>query len=122
MAEVTISLGSNWGNKESNVSRALDWLSSQLISCQKSMLYETPEIKGFGPSYCNAVVTGETLMKYDELNKLLKTYEKESGRTSEARLHKEVIIDLDIVIWDCQVVRPEDFSREFFLIGYRQLH
>lgn len=97
------------------------WIGSLLDDMQSSDVYETPEVHGYGASYFNAVASGKTGLELEEFNRRLKVYERDCGRTDEARIRKEVPIDIDIVIWDGEIIRPVDFSREFFRIGYEDI-
>lgn len=121
MSEVFLSFGSNYGDKKGNVEAALRWIGSLLDDMQSSDVYETPEVHGYGASYFNAVACGKTGLELEEFNRRLKVYERNCGRTDEARIRKEVPIDIDIVIWDGEIIRPVDFSREFFRIGYEDI-
>ena len=121
METVVLSFGSNYGNRRENVEKALAWVDSILTETMKSGVYETPEVHGFGASYYNAVACGKSSVGCDELNALQKEYEKACGRNEESRRRKEVPIDIDIVMWGDKIVRPVDFSREFFQIGLRQI-
>lgn len=121
MKEIFLSVGSNYGDRRKNVEDALQWLSRLLRDFRDSSIYETRAVQGYGPSYFNAVVSGYTDIDYESLNRDLKSYETICGRTSEARMRNEVIIDIDIVIVDNEIIRPVDFSREFFQIGYKEI-
>ncbi|MDE6682471.1 MAG: 2-amino-4-hydroxy-6-hydroxymethyldihydropteridine diphosphokinase [Muribaculaceae bacterium] len=121
MKGVYLSLGSNYGDRRSNVENALLRMEEILKDVRKSEVYETKAVHGFGPAYFNAVIYGTTNLEYEELNMFLKGYEKECGRTPESKLRNEVVIDLDIVVWDNEIVRPTDFAREFFQIGYKKM-
>lgn len=118
---VALSLGSNVGDRLKNVENGLEWLKSVLTRLKHSDIYETPEIHGLGTPYFNSVVLGECQYEYEDLNLRLKQYELECGRTPEARKRGDVVIDIDIVEWDGQIIRPIDWSREFYKIGRRQL-
>ena len=48
--------------------------------------------------------------------------EYDFGRDSEARERGDVPLDVDIVLFDAEIVRPRDFSQSFFRIGYESLH
>lgn len=118
---VVISLGSNCGQREENVLAATNYLGTLLTDMHASSIYETPEIHGLPRLYMNAVVAGNFSGDLNALHEKCKIYEKENGRDEVARNRGDVPIDLDIVIWNDEVVRPRDFSMEFFKIGYRQL-
>lgn len=121
MAWIYLSLGSNFGDREKNIEEAVRWLENRLKDIQRSANYETPEINGYGPPYYNSVIKGETDLSFDNLNSLLKDYEIKCGRTSEAKKRKEVIIDIDIVIWDKKIIREKDYFCNFFQIGFQQI-
>lgn len=97
-------------------------MDSLLYEMVSSSVYETPEIHGYGASYFNAVARGKTELDADSFNALLKEYEISRGRNEEARARKEVVIDIDMVVWNGEVRRPVDFSREFFRIGYEEIN
>ena len=97
------------------------WLEENLISFKCSAIYSTPPLSGVGSDYLNAVAVGETKCEQNEFNLMLKDYEKSSGRTPEAKKTGVVPIDLDIVIFNDQIVRHKDYSYDFFKIGYRQI-
>lgn len=118
---VVISLGSNCGPREENVQAATKYLGTLLTDMRASSIYETPEIHGLPRLYMNAVVVGNFSGDPDSLHEMCKIYEKENGRDEAARERGDVPIDLDIVMWNDEIIRPRDFSMEFFKIGYRQL-
>ena len=68
--------------------------------------------------YINAVLSGYTLLTPLELDTKCKQFELEHGRTLEARKAGNVAIDIDLVIYGNDILRPKDFAREFFKIGY----
>ena len=121
MREVCLSLGSNHGLRRRNVEDAMDWIRKILTECRSSSIYETKAFHGYGPAYFNAVMSGYSSLDHDSLNRMLKDYEIKCGRTVEARDRNEVIIDIDIVLWDKEIVRPTDYSREFFQKGYKEI-
>lgn len=121
MNKLVISLGSNCGNRTNNVKQAADWLSRLLQDAACSEIYETPEIHGVGDPYMNAVIIGLSDNDYDSLNSCFKQYEIRAGRNDDARNRGEVPIDIDIVIWNDNVIRHSDYSANFFKIGYLAL-
>lgn len=116
-----ISLGSNCGNRGEAVGRALEWLSGMMGSFVCSEIYETPACGHTGNPYINAVAAGFTCLSLQEFDSELKEYEIRNGRDLAARAQGLVPIDLDIVISGEDVLRPVDFSRSFFQIGYRAI-
>lgn len=119
--KVVLSLGSNHGDRYANIEEAITWCAGKLNGIKVSSIYETPEIHGIGDPYLNAVVIGESCLSFEELTAATKEFERTHGRDAEARHRGEVPIDIDIVIWDEAIIRPLDFSRQFFQIGYLEI-
>lgn len=120
-SRITVSFGSNFGDRKKNVGNALRWFGSVAQECVLSSIYETPEIHGIGTPYMNAVATGVIKGDIEEVISMTKIFEKENGRDSDRRAKGEVPIDIDIVMRDSEILRPQDFSREFFQIGFREV-
>lgn len=118
-SRIILSLGSNCD--ASYVARAVDWLRDRIEDFQSSSLYETPPAKGVGIPYVNAVIAGRVSADFDTFNNQLKEYEKSAGRDSACRAQGRVPIDIDIVIWNDEILRPWDYRQNFFQIGYRTI-
>ena len=121
MVSVVLSLGSNCGNRQSQIEGALDWLKETLMQTEASSIYETPCAMKAGRPYLNAVVKGFFSGTGEELEDLLKEKEKEMGRTSKCRERGDVPIDIDIVVMNGGIVREWDFRQKFFQQGYSEL-
>lgn len=119
--KVVISLGSNSLDSNIMMQRAMVWLEENLLSFKCSKIYSTPPLNGIGRNYLNAVAIGETTCNQDEFNLMLKDYEKSSGRTPISKKTGVIPIDLDIIVFNEQILRSKDFSYDFFQIGYKQL-
>ncbi|MDE6384423.1 MAG: 2-amino-4-hydroxy-6-hydroxymethyldihydropteridine diphosphokinase [Paramuribaculum sp.] len=83
-----------------------------------SPIYSTLSITDGITPYNNMVGRILCSMGFEELNGLMKQWEGEAGRIPRS---KSVPLDIDIVIFDGRVVRPRDYSQEYFLSGYRAL-
>lgn len=119
--EVILSVGSNCGDRQSQVADGTSWLQELLENSKQSSIYSTGDCHGGMRDYFNAVVKGVTSLSIEELDSHCKDYELSHGRTPEARSIGDVPIDIDVVVYDNEIVRPNDFRREFFQIGYQQL-
>lgn len=121
MSEIplVISLGSNISPQ--NVEKAVEWLSERLKNLSHSSIYMTPPVKHSGRPYSNAVVSAITIENIESLNTEFKQYEIANGRDNAARERGDVPIDIDIVVWDGEIVRPWDFRQNFFRIGASEL-
>lgn len=121
MVSVTISIGSNCGDRKRNVEEALQWLKRNLIQFRYSDIYESPCAKSLGNPYMNAVAAGVFQGTGIELEEMLKDKEHEMGRTKECRERGDVPIDMDIVIMDGGVTKPWDYRQKFFQTGFSQI-
>lgn len=117
-AVMAISLGSNHADRYANVVEALAWLRNTFHDVRCSSIYLTPPVSGIGEDYCNAVAICEAdeQEEAEEVNERLKMYEASHGRTPHA-----VTIDLDLVIYNGEILRPKDFQREYFRRGFSEL-
>ncbi len=125
--KVTLSLGSNCGNRRALLSGAVEWLEGRLGGMEVSDFYETPALadkegRCTHPTYLNAVVRG---VYYGNgplaLQTEAKQYEEAAGRDAAARVRGCVPIDIDVVISDGTVLRERDATSRFFTIGLNQL-
>ena len=72
MINVTICLGSNCGDRESNIKSTIGWLRELLIQVRCSDVYETPCAREGESKYLNAVMTGFFQGTGEGLEELLK--------------------------------------------------
>lgn len=108
-----ISVGSNI-DAEKNIARMLKILGNEVKIQKVSTLVKTKPI-GIEdqPDFTNGAVKIETGMKKDELNRLLKAIEDELGRDRSIPKFGPRTIDLDIVIWNGEIVDDDYHSRDF---------
>lgn len=118
---VILSLGANCGDRFAAVGEACDWLLSNLSNGVNSQFYETPPLGQYGSNYVNGVVAGLYCGSRESLEQKCKEYERSKGRDEEARRRKDVPIDIDVVVYDGEVVRPKDYACNFFRIGYEEI-
>lgn len=135
---VLISVSSNYGDRVSNCHDALKWIDSVLIDSVCSTIYETDDIGSnkesssnksgdssassqAKPKYMNAVISGYTDIPFETFNANLKEYELNHGRDPETRKKGEVPIDLDIVKWNGNIIRPRDYAADYFRKGLAEI-
>lgn len=121
MSRAVIGIGSNTPDRTERVAAAIGWLGHVFSGGFHSSAYVTRALNGHDPDYLNAVMSVECDRPMDEVNTMLKDYERGCGRTAESKLNGEVPIDLDIVVWGGRIVRPKDFGYRYFLQGYDEL-
>ena len=104
MARVFVALGSNLGDRPVNLAQALSAMEEFAKVVRRSPVYETaPMYMTEQPRFLNMVVQIQTDHEPRQLLTLLKEAETRLGRESGARYGPR-IIDLDIVLYDDQVV------------------
>ena len=92
-----LSLGSNI-NAEANILFAIEKLQKILDMPKFSSIHKT-KAEGFeGDDFLNLVVSGEADLSFDDLNKILKEIEDESGRNRDAPKFSARTLDIDIVL------------------------
>lgn len=119
--EALFCIGSNCGDRKGNVATALVWLSGRLSDFRHSSIYATPDCHGGQREYLNAVCSGYTALIPSEIETLCKEYEKSCGRNAAARAAGDVPIDVDLVVYDGEVLRRKDHGSEFFRKGYMEI-
>ena len=120
-SSLVVGIGSNVIDQEYKVQQAIEALCSMFKRAKFSDAYKSPPLSGVGDHYTNAVFAGVTSMSMADVTDFLKQTEVDAGRDAVSRAEGRVDIDLDLVIWDGRIVRPKDFGRIYFNIGYRQL-
>lgn len=106
---VYIGLGSNLGDRLSNLKAALGKLSSRLQIVSVSSVYETEPIGPEQPDYLNAVISADTDLAPDDLLAVMQQTELELGRKRLIRWGPRTI-DLDLLLYGDQVIDTEDLK------------
>lgn len=108
-----ISIGSNI-NAEANISRMLEILEKEVKILNVSSLLKTKPIGIENqPDFTNGAIKIQTGFKRNELNRLLKNIEDQMGRNRSAPKFGPRTIDLDIVIWNGEIVDEDFYTRDF---------
>lgn len=129
MAEVYLGLGSNLGDREINLSKAVKKLQEKVRILRLSSIYETEPV-GYTeqPWFLNAVCAGETDLTPHALLDFVKAIERELGRAEGVRWGPRVI-DLDILFYDNLVLsddrltipHPRLHERRFVLVPLAEI-
>lgn len=107
MEQVFIALGSNLGDRQNNLDRALEALGATVRLTVRSSVYETdPAYVTDQPVFLNMVIAGETGLSAEPLLSELKRIEDELGRVPTRRNGPRVI-DLDILYYGDQVMETD---------------
>jgi 2-amino-4-hydroxy-6-hydroxymethyldihydropteridine diphosphokinase len=123
--EVFLSLGTNRGNRISNLKNAVSMLRKKLTMETLSSIYETdPLYVTNQEKFLNCVVKGQTLASPLALLHILQAIEEEIGRERNHVKDKGPrIIDIDILLYGEQIIlsdlltipHPGIYEREFVL-------
>jgi len=129
LATVYLGLGSNFGNRQDNLDRALDFLSQRLRVGKISSVYETEPVGNINqPRFLNLVCQAYTKLAPTELLTLAKGIESKLGRTFN-KPNAPRPIDIDILFYGEQVIEtpeliiphPRLAERAFVLIPLAEI-
>ncbi|MDR5683119.1 MAG: 2-amino-4-hydroxy-6-hydroxymethyldihydropteridine diphosphokinase [Armatimonadota bacterium] len=122
---VFLSLGSNLGDREANLRRAVALLSEHGVAVvQRSAVYETAPVgRTDQPPFCNMVVEARTSLAPRALLERLQAIERTLGRVRAQRWGPRTI-DIDILLYgdravaesDLQIPHPRMRDRAFVLV------
>ncbi len=66
-----------------------------------------------GCDYLNRIASLETAMTEKEVTELMKTIERKNGRTPADKETGLVPLDIDLLQYDSQILKPLDFEKEY---------
>ncbi len=128
---VYLSLGSNLGRREWNLTTAVEALGRILSNIRCSSIYETrPMYVVEQPKFLNMVVAGLCVLQPVELLRRILDIELQMGRDRASYTPKGPrVIDIDILLFGRRIVEQEDLSiphpslkeRQFVLIPLLEL-
>ena len=121
--KVYLSLGSNLGDRQENLDRALEFLSQRLRVGKISSIYDTEPVGDSDqPRFLNLVCQAYTRLEPTALLALLKGIENKLGRTGKSGSPRP--IDIDILLYGDQIIEtpeptiphPKMTERAFVLV------
>ncbi len=118
---VIIGMGSNI-DPEENIQKAKRAIESEFSLLGTSSFVETEPV-GYKdqPAFINGAVLIETEMDYRELKAWLRDLESSLGRIRTGNKDGPRTIDLDILVWNGEIVDREVFERGFLMKSVREL-
>lgn len=129
MATSYLSLGSNLGDRETNIASALKILGQKVRISKVSSLYETEPV-GYKdqPWFLNCVCAVETELSPQALLKFAKAIERNLGRERTIRFGPRAI-DIDILFYDGLILDSSDLviphprlaERAFVLVPLKEI-
>ncbi len=130
--KIYLGLGSNLGNKEENLKKALDLLSQKIGDIIAVSSFYTSEPQGFisENSFLNAAVSMHTKLSPFALLDETQKIERQLGRKQKTRkAYTDRIIDIDILFYDdltlntpeLTIPHPHIAEREFVLVPLSEI-
>ncbi len=113
MHKVLLSIGTNTDTCF-NMKRAIDNLHSCFPNIQFTSIIESAPCGAiFKGPFLNILAYFETNMVKEEIQGRFKSIEKIMGRQSSHKAQGIVLIDIDLIQWDNEVLKPDDFKRDY---------
>lgn len=113
MNKVVLSIGTNT-NTCFNLKEAINYLRSYFSNIQFT---STIESEPYGTIYkdwfLNTLAYFETDLSKDKIQLKLKEIEKKMGRKPAHKAEGKIIIDIDLIQWNNEILKPEDFERNY---------
>ena len=119
---VYLALGSNLGNKKTNLNKCIDLIKKEEIFIKKrSKFYSTKSWPNENfPNFINAILLVETKFSLTELFLKIKKIEKKLGRTRSKRNHPRVC-DIDIIDYNGEIIHRK-LGKHILNIPHKRMH
>jgi 2-amino-4-hydroxy-6-hydroxymethyldihydropteridine diphosphokinase len=118
---VYLGIGSNI-SPEANIPRAIALLRKYVEVETISTIWESPPAEGSGPNFLNAAVLIRTDLDEEDLrSRILRGIEAQLGRIRTADQNAPRTIDLDILIYDGQVLDDQIWLRAYLALPLSEL-
>ncbi len=113
MNTILLSIGSNTFAKTNidKAKRMLSYVFPEIIFSEP--ILSEPEDDSFKYLFRNILASFETDMPQEEIIDKIKQTERAVGRTPKDKYQGKVIIDIDLLKYGEEVLRPEDFEKEY---------
>lgn len=119
--QVIISVGSNIGPHK-NIRLSHEMLDNEArLLAVADIIKTTPIGYTQQPDFLNTAYLIETNLEYDDFNAFLKSVEDRLGRERGAIKSGPRTIDLDIIVWDRNVVTQDYFNYEYVSTPVNQI-
>ena len=113
-------LGSNY-YRTANMAYARRGLEKHFPNIRFGEEMETEAIGSrFLSPFSNQLAFFETSLSAEEVQAILKSIERENGRLPEDKMYGVVKMDIDLLKYDEQILKPEDMEREFVRLGLEE--
>ncbi len=110
LVTVYLCLGSNMGDREGNLKKALEYLEQRTRLVRQSSIYDTEAVDNpQQPRFLNMVCEVKTMLKPQDLLVLAKAIERKQGRLP-GRRNAPRPIDIDILLYGDSIVKSRDLT------------
>ena len=116
MHNVVFGISSNADDREIQIHNAAEEIKAFIPGLIVSDAYSSPCYNNAGPDYLATVAVGTTEFPVDRLEVFIKAFEWNLGRDRSSENNGIVSIDIDIVVFDGEILKPIDYNSE----GFRQ--
>lgn len=114
-------VGSNL-DKEKNMERAVERLRAHFISIRFAEPVYTESFDCLVPTtFLNQVAIVYSSESTEEIRSRLKEIERSLGRRPEDKALGRVPIDIDLLCWNDEILKPDDLRRDYVRVGIRSL-
>ena len=121
MNTAVIGVGSNI-NPKRNIQKAIQIIKTELILTKVSSLHRTKPIEFKQQKYFyNCAFLTETTMDRNTLKQWLRNLEKNLGRVKSKNRNGPRAIDLDILVWNGEIVDEDVYTRSFLQKSVQEL-
>jgi len=121
MAKVCLSLGSNIAPEE-HLKQAVERLREMLPILAVSRAWKSPAVGSGGPDFLNAAVLVDTRMYPGVLKeRVLRPIERSLGRERSQNRYTPRTIDIDIVVYEGEVLDPLLWSQAYLALPVAEL-
>lgn len=111
-----VSVGTNI-NPEANLRKSKEILASEMVFLGEATVIKTaPDGFQDQPDFLNGAYFIGTDLSYDEFNQYLKTIETRMGRVKGPIKSGPRCIDLDIIIWDGEIVHSDYDEKKHYVV------
>ena len=105
---IFLGLGSNLGDREHNLKRAIERLAPEIETGKKSLIYQTaPMYVTEQPEFLNMTIQAETELSAHEVFQKIDTIQKEMG---EHRKNQPRSIDIDILFFGHKIIETPELK------------
>lgn len=113
MNKALLSIGTNM-DREANLALCHEKLDSLFAGISYSKTSVTPPYgMVYKDDFLNQLAIIYTTKTKDEVYEILKIVEKQIGRNNTDKAQGKVKIDIDLIIWNDEVLKPADLSRSY---------